>query len=285
MQVLIVTGLSGAGKSQAVNCLEDQGYYCVDNMPLPLVKNFLELTSTSSENLEKVAFVVDVRGAQFNTSIKEEMDSLVEQGIELKIIFLEASSEVIVRRYSETRRVHPVTGNSPTVADIEREREILKDIRSLADFIIDTSKMKTAQLKNELIKVLSEKEREETFVINVMSFGFKNGIPIAADMVFDMRFIPNPYYVPSLKKATGNNRRVREYVMKHIESQMFVKNLSKLINDIIPCYAREGKHHINLAFGCTGGQHRSVSMANEFYEMFVKQGRQVTLEHRDIKKK
>jgi UPF0042 nucleotide-binding protein len=243
------------------------------------------LALEKGSSLEKVAFVVDVRGAQFNTDVKAEMEELRIQGNEVKIIFLEASNEVLIRRYNETRRVHPVTGNSPTDKDINQERKILEDIRNIADFIIDTSKMKTAQLKNELITVLSEKEREETFVINIMSFGFKNGIPIAADMVFDMRFIPNPYYVPSLKSATGNNKKVREYVMKHIESQMFVKNLSKLINDIIPCYAREGKHHINLAFGCTGGQHRSVSMANEFNELFKKQGRQVTLEHRDIKKK
>lgn len=285
MEFLIVTGLSGAGKSQAINSLEDQGYYCIDNMPLALMKNFVDLSLANGSNIDKAAFVVDVRGAKFKLDIKQIIDELKELGINTKIIFLEASNAVLIRRFSETRRIHPVTGNSPTIDDIEHERETLKDIRAVADFIIDTSNMKTAKLKRELVSILSEEEREETFVINVMSFGFKHGIPITADMVFDMRFIPNPYYIANLKRATGNNKKVREYVMKHIESQIFVKNLSKLINGIIPCYAREGKFHINLAFGCTGGQHRSVAMANEFAELFTKQGRQVTLEHRDIKKR
>lgn len=285
MEFLIVTGLSGAGKSQAINSLEDQGYYCIDNMPLALMKNFVDLSLANGSNIEKAAFVVDVRGAKFKLDIKQIIDELKELGINTKIIFLEASNAVLIRRFSETRRIHPVTGNSPTIDDIEHERETLKDIRAVADFIIDTSNMKTAKLKRELVSILSEEEREETFVINVMSFGFKHGIPITADMVFDMRFIPNPYYIANLKRATGNNKKVRAYVMKHIESQIFVKNLSKLINGIIPCYAREGKFHINLAFGCTGGQHRSVAMANEFAELFTKQGRQVTLEHRDIKKR
>lgn len=285
MEFLIVTGLSGAGKSQAVNCLEDQGYYCIDNMPLPLMRNFVDLIRSGDVGIRKAAFVIDIRSVKFKIDIQEILKELEGLGIKTRIIFLEASNEVLVRRYSETRRIHPVTGNSPSLEDIEKERNLLKDIRAVADFVIDTSNMKTAKLKAELINVLSEENMEETFVINVMSFGFKHGLPINADMVFDMRFIPNPYYVPSLKMSTGNSKKVRQYVMKHLESQMFVKNLSKLINDIIPCYTREGKYNINLAFGCTGGQHRSVAMANEFAELFTRQGRQVTLEHRDIKKK
>ncbi len=285
MEILIVTGLSGAGKSQAVNCLEDQGYYCIDNMPLAMMKNFIDLCMANGGVVDKAAFVADIRGAEFNPDIKKSLDTIKAMGIKAKVLFLEASNTVLIRRFSETRRRHPVTGNSPTIADIEKEREQLAEIRKLADFVIDTSKMKTAQLKSELIKVLSDDDKEETFVVNITSFGFKNGIPITADMVFDMRFIPNPYYVQTLKKATGNNKKVRQYVMKHIESKRFVKNLSKLINDIIPCYQREGKYNLNLAFGCTGGQHRSVAMANEFYDLFTKQGKEVTLEHRDIKKK
>ena len=228
--------------------------------------------------------MVDVRGADFKMDIKTGLEELEALGVRIKIIFLEASDEVLVRRFNETRRKHPVTGNSPTIEDIAEEKNTLSSIRDIADFIIDTSNMKTAVLKAELINLLNEEGREETFVINIMSFGFKNGIPISADMVFDMRFIPNPFYLPSLKKATGNNKKVRDYVMKHIEAQLFVKNLSKLINGIIPCYVREGKFHLNLAFGCTGGQHRSVVMANEFEKLFKLQGRQVTLEHRDVKK-
>lgn len=289
MEILIVTGLSGAGKSQAINCLEDQGYYCIDNMPLELLKNFIDLSVANGEQtgkqINKIAIVVDIRSVNFQHDIKDNLSYLDDNGIEYKIIFLEASNSVLIRRFSETRRMHPITGNAATIADIEDERIKLKDIRRRADFIIDTSKMKAATLKNELMNILTEKYKEETFVINIMSFGFKNGIPINTDMVFDMRFIPNPYYVPSLKQSTGNSKKVREYVMKHIESQRFVKNLSKLINDIIPCYAREGKFNINLAFGCTGGKHRSVAMANEFYDIFTKQGKRVTIEHRDIKKK
>ena len=284
MEVLIITGMSGAGKSQAMNCIEDQGYYCIDNMPLSLVKDFINLAKAKGDIIKKAAFVVDVRSAEFQGDIEEVITAIREENSRTRVVFLEASNSVLIRRYSETRRVHPMTGKFPTPENIEEERERLADLRKMADFVIDTSKMKSAQLKNQLIEVLTEKNREDTFVINVMSFGFKNGIPIEADMVFDMRFIPNPFYIPELKKENGNNPKVREYVMKHLESQMFVKNLSKLINDIIPCYAREGKYNINLAFGCTGGQHRSVSMANEFAELFEKQGRQVTLEHRDITK-
>ena len=284
MEVLIITGMSGAGKSQAMNCIEDQGYYCIDNMPLSLVRDFINLAKAKGDIIKKAAFVVDVRSVEFQGDIKETINAIKEENSKTRVIFLEASDAVLIRRFSETRRFHPMTGNFPSSEDIAQERKSLEDLRSMADFVIDTSKMKSAQLKNQLIEVLSEKNREETFVINVMSFGFKNGIPIEADMVFDMRFIPNPFYIPELKKETGNNPEVRAYVMKHLESKMFVKNLSKLINDIIPCYAREGKYNINLAFGCTGGQHRSVSMANEFAELFEKQGRQVTLEHRDITK-
>lgn len=284
MEIIIITGLSGAGKTQASSCLEDQGYYCVDNMPPALIKNFVELSMEEGGSIKKACFVVDVRVERFNQDLKEALDELNENGANIKVIFLEATDEVLIRRFNETRRNHPISGNSPTIEDIEEEKRELEEIRAQADFVIDTSNMKTAVLKNELMSILQDKEREEAFVINIMSFGFKNGIPISADMVFDMRFIPNPFYIPSLKKATGNSKKVQKYVMKHIEAQMFVKNLSKLINDIIPCYLREGKFHLNLAFGCTGGQHRSVVMANEFDKLFRLQGRQVTLEHRDLKK-
>ncbi len=169
--------------------------------------------------------------------------------------------------------------------DIQNERKALEKIRERADFVIDTSAMKPKQLKQELIEALTDEYQEETFVINVMSFGYKYGIPVSADMVFDMRFIPNPFYVSSLKRSTGNSKKVRSYVMKHLVTQMFVKDLNSLVNNLIPAYMREGKFNLNIAFGCTGGQHRSVAMANEFAEMFERQGKQVTLEHRDIKKR
>lgn len=284
MNIVIVTGMSGAGKTQALACLEDQGYYCIDNMPPALIKNFVSLSKAQGGLIEKAAFVVDIRGAGFSMDFNDIAADLAELGVNFKIVFLEADNNVLIRRFNETRRNHPMSKSSPTVEDIEEERSSLADIREKSDFIIDTSNMKTANLKTELVSILQNETQEESFVINIMSFGFKNGLPISADMVFDMRFLPNPFYLKSLKHATGNNKKVRNYVMKHVEAKMFKKNLAKLINGIIPCYYREGKFHLNLAFGCTGGQHRSVVMANEFDKLFRRQGYQVTLEHRDLKK-
>lgn len=285
MEAVIITGMSGAGKSQAIECLEDQGYYCIDNMPPALIPNFISLSAGDNTGIDKAAFVVDIRGGEMFGNMKGALRSLEEFGVEYKVIFLEASDRVLVQRFNETRRVHPTTKKPATEEAIENERRSLKEIRDMADFIIDTSNMKTAKLKSELVDILNEEGAEETFVINVTSFGFKHGIPITADMVFDMRFIPNPYYVPSLKRSTGNSKKVRNFVMKQQVSQTFVKNLNRLINNIIPCYMKEGKFNLNIAFGCTGGQHRSVAMANEMADLFTLQGKQVTLSHRDIRKK
>lgn len=285
MEVIVITGLSGAGKSQAIKGLEDEGYYCIDNMPVALMKSFLKIALENESGPDKIAFVVDVRGAKLELNIGDGIRALQKLGVDTKIIFLEASNQILVRRFSETRRVHPVTKNSPTVNDIEEERKILKEVRELADFVIDTSHMKGNKLKREILNLLLKKKKEDVFVINITSFGYKHGIPINADIVMDMRFIPNPYYLKTLKDATGNSKKVREYVMRHTEAQEFVRDFSKLINSMVPMYKREGKYHINLAFGCTGGQHRSVAMANEFGELFEKQGRQITLEHRDVKKR
>ncbi|MEG0919547.1 MAG: RNase adapter RapZ [Anaerovoracaceae bacterium] len=284
MEIIIITGLSGAGKTNAIVSLEDLGYYCVDNMPVALINNFIELSADKGNLIDKAAFVVDVRGTDFSENLREGFLSLTERNLDYKIIFLEAENEILLNRFSETRRRHPLSSASVSIENIEEERKKMNDVRELADYIIDTSNMKTAELKSELVKILTAQWQEETFVINIMSFGFKHGAPISADMVLDMRFIPNPFYVPELKPLTGNHKDVQDYVMKHIEAQMFKKNLAKLINEIIPCYMREGKYHINLAFGCTGGQHRSVTMANEFVKLFEQQGRRVTLKHRDVKK-
>lgn len=284
MEVVMITGMSGAGKTQAVRCLEDQGYYCIDNMPSALVIDFINLAVGQTGNLEKIAFVTDIRGEEIFGGLNNVIEMLRESDIAFRIIFLEASNQVLVQRFNESRRIHPATKQTATLEAIAQERKILENIRCQADYVIDTSNMNTYKLKEELITVLNGENVEETFIINVMSFGFKHGIPLTADMVFDMRFIPNPYYVTSLKRFSGNNQRVRKYVMKHLVAKMFVKTLNKLINDIIPNYMKEGKFNLNIAFGCTGGRHRSVAMANEMSELFTKQGRQVTLTHRDIKK-
>lgn len=283
MKVVIVTGLSGAGKTNAADWFEDQGYYCVDNMPPALIRNFIDLTVYSNKKINRAAFVVDVRGGEFFTDLSECLDYLEKsQAIECKVLFIEASDETLIKRYNETRRNHPLSEGSTTREVIDKERDKLAELRSRANFIIDTTNMKVAGFKLEMEKLFVGMEQESAFAINVISFGYKNGIPMETDMIFDMRFIPNPYYVPSLKKLTGNNKKVFQYVMKYDISQTFASQLRVMINTIVPCYVKEGKYHLNIAFGCTGGQHRSVTMANKMAEVFEEDGYRVTLEHRDL---
>lgn len=282
MEVVIITGLSGAGKSQGVICLEDLGYYCIDNMPPALIKEFLKLAINENTPVEKVAFVVDIRGGDFFSDLKESLEALRHGGIDLKIIFLEATDEVLMRRFKETRRLHPLSKSGSVRDSLKKERNLLEEIRDIADYVIDTSNMKPLKLREEIMKIFSDEGVVSTFTINILSFGFKKGIPLEADMVFDVRFIPNPFYTASLKGLTGNNKKVRDYVMKQPESKLFFEAIRKVINSIIPAYIREGKYSLNIAFGCTGGQHRSVTMANEFAQAFKREGRRITLEHRDL---
>lgn len=282
MEVVIISGLSGAGKSQAVNCLEDMGYYCIDNLPPALVKNFIELAMSERNLIEKAAFVIDIRGGDFFEDIKPCLAYLKEKDLPNKVLFLEASNEVLIRRFKETRRLHPLNQDGENLVGIEKEREILSDLRNVADYVIDTSNMKAARLKQELKSIFESGEEEIKFTVNIMSFGFKHGIPLEADMVFDMRFLPNPYYVPSLKKLTGNSKKIQDYVLKYDEAQQFIENVDRMLTQMIPCYIREGKYHLNLAFGCTGGHHRSVTMANVFAKKLKEQGLRITIEHRDL---
>lgn len=282
MQLIIVTGFSGAGKSQAINCLEDLGYYCIDNMPPTLIKNFIELAGRGKTAIEKAALVVDVRGGEFFGDAKQSLEEIKKQDTDCKIIFLEADPKVLIRRYNETRRTHPLSDGGSTEDGINKEIDLLSGIRKSADFVIDTSNMKSARLKQEIKAIIDSGKNSDAFMINIKSFGYKYGIPLDADLVFDMRFIPNPFYVATLKPLSGNNKKVQEFVMKHEESKRFVESVSKLIEDMIPCYIREGKYHLNIAFGCTGGHHRSVTMANVFAEKFKTEGRSITLEHRDL---
>ena len=284
MKVVIVTGLSGAGKTQAINCLEDMGYYCIDNMPPALIGNFIELLDggVSQGEIEKVALVIDVRSGAFFENADNIISGLKKTGSDSKLIFLEASNEVLVRRYNETRRSHPLSDSGNPLKGLEKERKMMEPVRKLADFVIDTSGMKSARLKQEIRSFIEGEETSKNFVINITSFGFKHGVPQEADFVFDVRFIPNPFYVPSLKKLTGNNKKVQNYVLKFQETKDFIENLDKMITSMIPCYIREGKYHLNIAFGCTGGQHRSVTMANVFAERFERDGIHVTLEHREL---
>jgi len=282
MDVIIVTGLSGAGKSQAIDCMEDLGYYCIDNMPPALIKNFMDLIMRDKVTIEKAAFTIDIRGGEFFDDLKSSLDELKHAGMEFKVMFLEASNEVLIRRFNETRRTHPLACAGNTLEGITKERKRLLEIRKASDFIIDTSNMKTAQLNEEIKKLLLSEDENTSFTMSIQSFGYKYGIPLDADMVFDMRFIPNPFYLKSMKKLTGNSAKVSNYVMKFPETQEFLHTVHDLINKLIPCYIREGKSHLVLAIGCTGGQHRSVAIANELSRLFQEEGKRVITVHRDL---
>jgi len=284
MKVVLITGLSGAGKTHAADWFEDQGYYCIDNMPPSLIKNFLELTTFSEKKITKAAFVVDIRSEDFFADLTETLDFLDRsKDIEFNILFIEASDSTLLKRYNETRRNHPLANGSTTGEVIEKERGMLEELRRRADYVIDTTNMKVANFGIEMDKLFTESgDSGSSFAINIISFGYKHGIPQETDLVFDMRFIPNPYYVPSLKHLTGNNKKVSQYVLKHDITKQFIKQLDEMINTITPCYKKEGKYHLNIAFGCTGGQHRSVAMANEMTRIFREEGYRVTIEHREL---
>lgn len=282
MHVVILTGLSGAGKTNAVDWFEDHGYYCVDNMPPSLIGDFIELSMISKKKMDSAAFVVDVRGGEFFDDLKECISELKERDdLRCEMLFIEASDRTLVKRFNETRRNHPLAEGPTTRAVILAEREKLKEIRDLSDFIIDTTGMKVSDLQAEIGRLFTEGGKS-TFAINIRSFGYKRGIPTEADLVFDVRFIPNPYYVQSLRKLTGNNKKVSGYIFKQPVAEKFVGDLLKLLEDLIPSYIKEGKHHLNLVFGCTGGQHRSVAMADRMSKELRDRGYRITLEHRDL---
>ena len=283
MEVVMITGLSGAGKTKAADWFEDKGYYCIDNMPPALIKNFIDLAMTGKRKIQKAAFVVDIRGGQFFGDLKETIISLEDDiNIDFKILFIEASDEALIRRFNEARRTHPLAVSLMTREAIQIEREELAELRSHANYVIDTSSLKVAEMNSELDKLFGSKTKKASFVLNLMSFGYKHGMPAEADWVIDVRFIPNPYYVSSLKKLTGTNKKVAQYVMKQDITKEFVNRFHEIIARLLPCYVKEGKYSLTIAFGCTGGQHRSVALANEFYKIFTAEGWRVTLEHREL---
>lgn len=281
MKAIIITGLSGAGKTQAIDCLEDMGYYCIDNMPPALIKSFIDLTA-SGKGIDKAAFVIDVRGGIFFDDLKASLDEVRKEGIDYKILYLEATDRVLLRRYNESRRVHPLSEGGTVAAGLKKEREMLELLRKSADYIIDTSNMKTAQLWAEIKHLLNAGESRKSFTLNIMSFGYKKGTPLAGDIVFDMRFIPNPYYVKTLRPLTGNNAKVSHYVLKQQVTQDFLEKAMDMIEMLIPFYIKEGKYSLTVCIGCTGGHHRSVAVANELERRFREKGRRTTLEHRDL---
>lgn len=283
MKVVIITGMSGAGRSRAADWFEDQGYYCVDNMPPALIDTFLEMAAADTSSIDKVAFVADLRSGGFFDRLSEEIDILKERpGIELTVLFMEASAQEIVKRYNEVRRNHPLSGAEASESVIEEERTKLKDIKSKADYVLDTTNLKPSEMSAELDRMFYGGSGSSNFAINISSFGFKYGIPSEADVMFDVRFIPNPFWAPSLKKLTGKNKKVVEFVFKHDIANQFADSCHELLNSMIPGYINEGKYHLNIAFGCTGGHHRSVAMANAIADKFREDGMRVRVTHRDL---
>ena len=283
MKVVIITGMSGAGRSKAADWFEDQGYYCVDNMPPALIDSFLEMAAAGSNSIDKVAFVADLRSGSFFAQLSKSIDELrARSGIELTVLFMEASVAEIVRRFNEVRRSHPLSGAEASDAVINEERARLSEIKAKADYVLDTTRLKPAEMNAELDRMIFGGRGSSNFSVNISSFGFKYGIPSEADIMFDVRFIPNPFWVPSLKKLTGNNKKVADFVFKHEIATKFVDRTYALIGDMMPGYISEGKYHLNIAFGCTGGHHRSVAIANALAERFRADGIRTRVRHRDI---
>ena len=280
MKIIIVTGMSGAGKTKAADWLEDQGFYCIDNMPPKLVMNFVDLSKANG--MDKIAFVADIRGGEFFSDLVEVIDQLKKQeDIESAVFFVDASTPTLVRRFNETRRHHPLAPGTVNQSIIEDERARLESVRKKADYIIDTSTMKVADFNMAMTRIFLGSKGNQ-FNINVTSFGFKYGIPSESDIMVDVRFIPNPYYIKSLKPLTGNNKKIVNYVFKSELANEFVDRYHALIKELIPGYIHEGKYHLNVAFGCTGGHHRSVAIANKMAELFKADGFRVTVTHRDL---
>lgn len=281
MKFVIITGLSGAGKSQAMRCMEDLGYYCVDNLPPVLIPKFAELCNVSGE-IQKIALVLDIRGRKFFDDLFDSLDNIKNRGFQYEILFLDASDEILIKRFKETRRVHPLSSEGRIIDGIKKEREKLKEIKNRADKIINTTNLRTNQLKEKIKEIFLDSTKGEDILITILSFGFKKGLPLDVDLVFDVRFLPNPHYIDELREFTGNDKAVRDYVMKWPESIEFAKKLNDMVDFLIPYYIREGKFQLFIAIGCTGGKHRSVTIANILHDYLKEKGHRVKVNHRDI---
>ena len=277
--------MSGAGKGTAVKIMEDMGYYCVDNLPISLIEKFAELSMASNDELEKVAVSIDIRNNNALSELGEVLGRIRAQGISFEILFLEAEDEVLIKRYKETRRNHPLSGGDRIDKGIVLEREKLEFLKKQADYIIDTSRLLTRELKLELEKIFVQNQDYKSLFVTILSFGFKYGIPTDSDLVFDVRFLPNPYYVEGLRAKNGNDKEVQDFVMQYQESHDFLDKLQDMVEFLIPNYISEGKNQLVISIGCTGGKHRSVTLANELYNRLKENsGYGIKIEHRDIGK-
>ncbi len=285
MRFIIVTGLSGAGKSEATKSLEDMGYFCVDNLPIPLLPGFVQMLQNTDTEMKKVALGLDVRSGQDLSGLKENLEAMDRDRIGYELLFLDANDAVLVKRYKETRRQHPLSGSGRVDTGIAKEREKILFLKMKATYILDTSKMLTRELRIELEKIFVDGQSFCNLYITVMSFGFKYGIPQDADLVFDVRFLPNPYYIDTLREKTGNEAEVQDYVMQNDKGRIFLDKLKDMMEFLIPNYILEGKNQLVIAIGCTGGKHRSVTLANALYQILDKEENYgVRIEHRDIGK-
>lgn len=282
MRFVIITGLSGAGKSQAVKSLEDLGFFCVDNLPPALILKFAEICNQSRGSIEKVAIVTDMRGGKLFDQLQSSLDELEREGFNYDVLFLEASDEILINRFKTSRRMHPLAGGGRIIRGIKAERSKLQEIKEKSTYIIDTTNMSPKQLKQEIVHIFVEGGKTEKLIVNIISFGFKYGVPLDADLVFDVRFLPNPYYIESMKKLSGNDDEVREYVMKWPEALKFMDKLVDMVEFLIPYYVKEGKSQLVVAIGCTGGRHRSVTISNLLSQKLKEKEHRVIIEHRDI---
>lgn len=281
MRFVIVTGLSGAGKSQAIKHMEDFGFYCIDNLPPSLISKFVDLCHQSKGSLDKVALVIDIRGGMFFDDLASSLEELEKLNYKYEILFLDASDETLIKRFKETRRTHPLLVDGSISEGIGLEREKLKYLKDRATNIIDTSNLIPSQLKIELKNIYVEGNQPDNLIISIVSFGFKHGIPLDADLVFDVRFLPNPYYVEDLRELTGEDTRVRQYVMDSPVSVEFLNKLQDMISFLIPHFIKEGKNQLVLAIGCTGGRHRSVTIGHLLCNYLKDKGYRLVVDNRD----
>lgn len=287
MRFVVVTGMSGSGKSTALRMLEDAGFYCVDNLPVSLIEKFVELIAAPGGEVTKVALGLDVRADQAFAGAQKVLEKLKDNGYAFEILFMEANDRTLLKRYKETRRIHPLSPNGRIEDGIKKEREILNNIRKKSDYVIDSSNLLTRELKEELERIFLQNEEYNNLMVTVLSFGFKYGIPADADLVFDVRFLPNPFYIDELKHQTGNDKAVQDYVMSFPEAHTFIEKLADMVEFLIPNYIKEGKYQLVIGIGCTGGKHRSVTLANKLYERMkchaeCKSKYGIKIVHRDV---
>jgi len=284
VELIVITGLSGAGRTQAMQSLEDQGFFCVDNLPPSFLVKFAELCAQSRGKVSKAAIVCDLRGGEFFSSLIEALSNLEKEGFHLQVLFLDASDETLIRRYKESRRRHPLSPHGRVLDGIEAERRQLEELRIRADNIIDTSYLSSQELRSQVAELFCKDQGLGQMAVSVISFGFKYGSPMDADLVMDVRFLPNPYYVESLRELTGEDTLVQEYVFGNLMAQEFMEKYLSLLEYILPNYVKEGKNHLVIGIGCTGGQHRSVAIAERVGQFLKERNYTISVKHRDATK-